>query len=459
MMRTTRLLLALAATLALLLAPVSGTWAAEAITKVRGKVTDAQGKPMAKVPIWFEAVDVKKKVGPVRTNKDGLFVIATLDVSVAKKWKVYPDLPGYKVVKTNYEIVESDGSVRSKQDHIPGSKQEFPPLDFVGLLGANGKNQVDFVLARESELTAAVQAERKKREQGDAAAPGGADGATPAAAGIAPEAPATPAAVPGGAQALETAKSLTDAGRHEEAIAMYRAYLAKDAKGNPAVYFYLGKSLFESGDDTAAEAAFREGMALKPDMKGAHFYLGNIQLRRAEDPLEQETAAAKAIEEFVQEQELTPDSDSVAYNLGLAYSKAGQEAKALESFERASTLNPQRSEAYLKMASIHEHRKDMVKAEEMYQKFSAADPANAAVSLYNIGVIAWNENRGKDAVQYFNKAIALDPNYALAHRELARALMASQNFAGALKHFQEYLKLNPRASDAREIEQSIALLK
>ena len=79
----------------------------EAITKVRGTVTDNLGKPMPKVSVYFEATDVKKKVGPVKTNKDGRYVIATLDKSVAKKWKVYPEIPGYKVVKVMFEVFDS----------------------------------------------------------------------------------------------------------------------------------------------------------------------------------------------------------------------------------------------------------------------------------------------------------------------------------------------------------------
>lgn len=456
MIRLKRLVPVLTAAVLLASVATTGVLAAEAITRVRGKVVDINGKPMAKVSIWFEAVDIKKKVGPVRTNKDGVFIIATLDRTVAKKWRCYPDLPGYKVVKVSYDLVDSAAIEVDKRELILGSKQEFPELPFP-LVGDQGRNVVDFVVAKESEFIAATNAEFKKRQAGEAGAT--ASGATTPVAGTPPAQSAPPAAPAGGAQSLEKAKALTDAGRHEEAVAMYRAYLAKDPKGNPAVYYYLGKSLFESGDDPAAERAFEEGLVLNPQMKGAHFYLGNIHLRRSEDPLEEQAEAAKAIQQFEIETGLTPGSDSVAYNLGLAYAKASQDDKALAAFERAVMLNPQRSEAYLKMASIHEHRKDTAKAEEMYQKFSAADPTNAAVSLYNIGVIAWNENRSKDAVQYFRKAVTIDPKYALAHRELGNALMASQDFSGALKHFQEYLKLNPKAADAHEIQKSIALLK
>jgi tetratricopeptide (TPR) repeat protein len=453
MKRATRLLPTAAAALALLAATAAPAFA-DAITKARGRVVDIHGKPMAKVAIYFDAVDIKKKVGPVRTNKQGLY-FSLLDRTIAKKWRCYPDLPGYKVVKVVYDMVNSQGLEEVKGEYIPGSKQEFPELPFP-LVGDAGRNVVDFVVAKDAEFVAAVQAERRQDEGGSAETAGS------PVVGAAPVAETAPpaGAAGGGVQSLQQAKQLTDAGRHEEAIGLYRAYLAKDPKGNPAVYYYLGKSLFESKDDAAAEQAFKEGLVLKPDMKGAHFYLGNIYLRQADEPMADAAgAAARAIEEFEIETQLTPDSDSVAYNLGLAYTKAGQEDKALAALERAVTLNPQRSEAYLKMASIYEHRKDMARAEEMYQKFSAADPANAAVSFYNIGVIAWNENRNKEAAQYFRKAVEIDPKYAPAHRELARTLMASQDFAGALKHFQEYLKLNPKAADAKEIQDNIAVLK
>ncbi|MGH9748659.1 MAG: tetratricopeptide repeat protein [Candidatus Polarisedimenticolia bacterium] len=452
MKRATRLLLAAAGTLALAAIQASPIFA-DAIVRVKGRVVDMTGKPMPKVSIWFEGVDIKKKVGPVRTNKDGNYIIATLDRSVAKKWHVYPELPGYKVVKIAFEIVDSERKERAKNDgYIVGTKQEFPVLEFAPV-GDVGRNIVDFFVAKDAEYAAAVQAERSKREGGTAATPGA------AATGTATPVPAAPAAVAGGKDLLERAQGLVAAGKHAEAVEVFRQFVAKDPKGNPPVYYHLGKSLFLAGDDQAAEKAFLEGLALKPDMRGVHFYLGNLHLKRSEDPVEEQAEAARAAEEFGKELELTPDNDTVHYHLGLALLKAGRDDQALAAFEQAVLLNPQRSEAYLKMAAGYEKRKDTAKAEEMYQKFSAADPSRAAESLYNIGVIAWNENRTKDAVQYFGRAAQLDPQYALAHRELGYALMRQQDFKGALKHFQEYLRLNPKASDAKQIEESIALLR
>jgi tetratricopeptide (TPR) repeat protein len=436
--------------LSLLSGPLRPASAAEGITKVKGKVTDQLGKPLAKVPIYFEATDIKKSVGPLKTNKNGEYLIATLDRTVAKKWKVMAKLDGYKVVKLSYELVDSSGEQVDKRDLILGTKQEFPDLPLV-LVGDEGRNQVDFMMAKDADFVAATQAEQKKR---DAAKGGGTETAAAATpeAGAAAAAPAAgPKISPEAAQALTKARDLANAGNHEQAIEIYKGFLAKDPAGNPNVYFYLGKSLFATNDDAGAEQAFKKGVELQKDMKGAHFYLGNLAMR-GDNP-------AGAAAEYEQELKLTPDSERVLYNLGLAYSKAGDADKAIAALERASAIDPSKPDTYMTMASVYEQRGDAAKAEEMYQKVAAIDPHNAAVLFYNVGVRAWNENRPKEAITAYGKALEVDPTYAQTHRELAKVLMAQQDFGGAAKHFQEYLRLNPTAPDAKEIQESLALLK
>jgi len=454
---------ALALLAALALAPGRPAFA-DAITRVKGKIVDNHGKPLAKVDVNFEAIDIKKRVGPLHTSKDGEFIIATLDISVAKKWKVIPELSGYKVVKISYDLVNSSQGQEGQADYIFNAKQEFPELKFP-LVGVEGHNIVNFVMAKDAEFNAAVHEEAAKKQGGTAAQAVTAPAAAGAAASGGPAAPGAPGAtapavgapapaaapgVAGGKEMLEKGKQLSDAGKHEEAIAVLREYLVKDPN-YPNAYYYLGKSLFETDDLTGAGQAFQKGLALMKDMKGAHFYLGNIALK--------EERPTDAIVEYQKELELSPGSDTVYFKLGQAYQAAGDDDKALEALNKVMMIDPSKSEAYLQAASIYEKRKDTAKANEMYQKVIALDPKNAAVSFFNIGVHAWNENRAKDATQAFKKAVEIDPSYAVAHRELARALMGSQDFDGALKHFQEYLKLSPQASDRKEIQDTIALLK
>lgn len=453
--RTARSTMALFALLAILTAGAVPAFA-EGLTKVKGTVVDKDGKPMVKVPIFLEAVDIKKTVGPLRTNKEGSYIIATLDRTVAKTWQVVPKLEGYKVVKVTIDIMDSSGNQFPKSEVIMGSKQEFPKIPFV-LVGDDGHNIVDLVLAKDADFVAAVQAEQRRKQAAQTGAAGTPTGAAAPAAGAgAPGSPAAagaavPKIAPELAQMLQKAKSLADAGNHVPAIELYRAFLAKDPTGNPAAYYYLGKSLFETEDDAAAAQAFSKGLELKKDMKGAHYYLGNIALRE-DNP----TGAAA---EYEKELTLSPDSDPVLYNLGQACYKSGDLDRAIAALDRAAVINPQKPETLMLLATIYEQRNDKAKADEMYQKVAAIDPHNAAILFFNVGVKAWNENRPKEAAQAYRKAIEIDPTYAQAHRELGTALMGSQDFAGALKHFQEYLTLNPKAPDAREIQDRIALLK
>jgi len=460
MTRTRGTLLAFAAALALTPAVAPAPAYADAITRVRGVVTDIQGKPMPKVKVWLEAADIKKKVGPLTTGKDGSFVIAALDTSIAKKWRVYPELPGYKVVKEYAEIVDYQKDERFKGDLIPGSKQEFPELTFV-LVGDEGRNVVNIVVAKDADFMAAVQAERKKKEgaatEASAALPGGA-----APAGTSPAGATGPSDAPkAGSEGLKKAKELADAGRNQEAIEGYRAYLAKDPTGNPAVYFYLGKSLFATGDDAAAAQAYRKALELMHDMKWAHFGLGNVLLKDSETMTteeEKKQAYKQAAGEFEKEGDLQPDNDKVWFQLGKARALGEEDDQAIAAFEKASTLDPSKSEPYMEMAAIYEKRKDKPKAEEMYQKVITVDPKNAATVFFNIGVHAWNENKDKEAIQAFNKSIEIDPGNAGAHRELARVLTRMQDFEGAVKHYREYLKLSPKAPDAKEVQDMIVTL-
>src|SRR5260221_227881 len=318
--------------LAQALAPVRPVWA-DAITRVKGVVMDNHDKPLAKVTLYFEAVEIKKRVGPLRTGKDGAFVIATLDMSVAKKWKLIPQLEGYKTVKVSFEIIDSEENERGKGDVIMSSKQEFPDLTFA-LVGTEGRNIVNFVMAKEAEFNAAVADERKKKK----------------------------------------------------ALA------------------------------------------------------------------------------------LPPDSDSVYYNRGKAYEQSGNDAKALETLEKAATLNTTKPEPLMQMAAIYEKQRDAAqtppdksaaaaKAGAVYDRIKAIDPKNAAILFFNVGAKAKNENRMKEAVQAFQKSVEIDPTYASGHRELGYALIGTQDFAGAIKQFQEYLKLTPAAPDAKDIQKTIAAIK
>ncbi|MDB4442577.1 tetratricopeptide repeat protein [bacterium] len=52
------------------------------------------------------------------------------------------------------------------------------------------------------------------------------------------------------------------------------------------------------------------------------------------------------------------------------------------------------------------------------------------------------------AIQEFNKALAVDPDYAAAHRNLARVYYVQKKFLQSAKHYKKLTELNPTDVDS-----------
>jgi predicted O-linked N-acetylglucosamine transferase (SPINDLY family) len=89
---------------------------------------------------------------------------------------------------------------------------------------------------------------------------------------------------------FEHASRLSNEGKNEQSIILYRLWLENTSSPAAyAVYFNLGVSLTHAGDDSAAEKAYRQAIALKFDFNPARFNLGTVleRLGQFDDALEQ----------------------------------------------------------------------------------------------------------------------------------------------------------------------------
>jgi FkbM family methyltransferase len=76
------------------------------------------------------------------------------------------------------------------------------------------------------------------------------------------------------------------------------------------------------------------------------------------------------------------------------------------------------------------------------------DQAVAARELNDLGVVAAQQRRLKEAADLFRHAAAADPSFVMAHKNLGNALSELGDDAGAAASFQRVLELDPRAVDA-----------
>jgi tetratricopeptide (TPR) repeat protein len=422
-------------------------------TRLEGVITDNGGKPLEKVEVWFENASIKqKRVGPVKSNKKGHYVHPFLDIG--PDWRVIPSLSGYKVLKVSWRIVDSQRNDRGKSEALMDSKQEIPPVHPVPV-GSDGVNEVNFVMVKDAEFNDALRQALAQRQGGAAPASGAPGTPAPAAPGT-PAAPAPPGGAPAPAAApspagapaggsghnVSEALELMKAGKNEEAIPILQDYLEKNPNNGP-LQFTLGKAFVMTKRYEEAVPALMKSLALKPDQAGAHFYLGIVHSSMGQDD--------EALKEFVAEIPISPNEDAAYSNAAALYEKQGKLDEALEYYKKAAEANPKRADLHASMAGIYEKKGNKTAAEAEYKALADIDPNNAAVTWYNIGALAKNNDRNEEAVRAFTKAVELDPNYAVAHRELGYALVKQGDFKGAAVHFNRYVALAPKASDAAEI--------
>ncbi len=428
-------------------------------TKVGGTIVDEKGNPLAKVEVWFQNATIEsKKVGPVKTNGKGKYFLPFLDIGIEPEWKVIPKLSGYLVLKVNYKLIDSQRNDRGSNEAILNSKQDFPAIKPV-LVGADGSNTVDFVMVKEAEFNNALR-EAVAKKQGTAAPAGAAasPGAEAAPAGTAAPGTGAPgtaapgaegAAPPPPTKTISEALALMTAGKNDEAIPILKENLERNPNNAP-LQFTLGKAYILTKQYDEAIAPLTKALSINATQKGAHFYLGIAAAQSGKDD--------EAIKEFQAEIPISPEQDSAYSNIASIYEKQGKLDQALDYYKKAEEVNPKRPELHANLAEIYEKKGNQAAAEAEYKALADMDPANAAVTWYNIGALAKNNDKSAEAVKAFKKAVEIDPKYAQAHRELGYALVQQGDFPGAVAQFKQYLDLSPNATDAGEVKAMVRQL-
>jgi Flp pilus assembly protein TadD len=209
--------------------------------------------------------------------------------------------------------------------------------------------------------------------------------------------------------------------------------------------------------DRQGEATIQANKAVQaaPDKAGPLITLTDIYLARGLDD--------KAADAIAKAQQLSPDSDKVLERAAIVAATAGRIDEAIALNEKVLASKPGNTEVMVALADLYNRNKQPKKAEEVLNKVVALDPANAPRTFYNLGVVIENrddttENDHRKAIEAFRKAIALKPDYAIAHRDLGFALLRAGDMREASKEFQKYVDLDPRAKDAADIKATIKSL-
>lgn len=194
---------------------------------------------------------------------------------------------------------------------------------------------------------------------------------------------------------IDKADRLEESGDLTEALHYWR--LAVDRESDPVALCRLGNVAMELGDVEEAERAFVSAIELAPTLPNAHNMLGLLYHERGD--------LEGALASFLRSAEIEESIHTLTF-LGTVQLQLGMTNAARENLIKAVTLDPGYEEAH-----------------------------------YNLS-LTYSTEAPSEAVNSFRTAIRLDPQYAMAHRELGWTLRRLCQHAEAETHLRKAIELD-----------------
>lgn len=210
--------------------------------------------------------------------------------------------------------------------------------------------------------------------------------------------------------------------------------LKKDARAYPALY-NLGVLADRSGDERKALDYYRRSLSALPDYEPAARGIATIEVRRGDvqDAVASVEAIARDHRTNLEMQALYAEVLVEAERYDEAWMAARRALKCDERFVPALIA--------LIKASRAQGRDEL--ADSILDQAMAVDASVAELYFLTGEKLKGEPGKLRDALQAYERAVQLRPDYAEARMALGIQLLAGGNYADALSHFQAAKKLVP----------------
>lgn len=226
-------------------------------------------------------------------------------------------------------------------------------------------------------------------------------------------------------------------GDHDKALAMFRK-VVELAPGVDRGYLNMGHAYNAMGKAEEAKAMYAKAIKANPMLPDARVMTAQI-LWRQNKPEEVLAFLEKSVK-------AVPGSPELCTELGLAYFRSGREDESLRAFADAIAADPFYAEAYLHRGTVLLSRGDPEAAIPLLQQAVKLAPDAEAHNVLGAAYADKGDQAG--ALKEFLEAYAIRPDHPGVRDNVANALLALRNYAGAARFCAEAQKIGlPCPSD------------
>ena len=252
--------------------------------------------------------------------------------------------------------------------------------------------------------------------------------------------------------AVETALALFQSGEYAKAAEAAEKVPAEDPLHARARYL-AGESRLAMGQAEEAEAHFRAALDRNPASVPVQTGIGRCLLARGK-----KDEALKVLEKAAK----ADAKDAAARrSLGECLAALGKREEAKKELEQAQKLDPKDPLSARALAEFHLKQGDAEAAGRAAEVHAKADP-KSAMGPFLRGLALDRLGKGKEAIEAYESAIAKDPKFLDAHKNLAILCITDnpvysnrERTKKAFDHFAKYFELGGRDEELRRTYETI----
>lgn len=201
-------------------------------------------------------------------------------------------------------------------------------------------------------------------------------------------------------------------GHFEDAITEYKMAIWLDSLNIPA-YRHLCQAYEEQGDYDRAIEIYNILISIMPTVPDFHSNLANLYYVKGN--------VDAAVSQYQSAITLNPNkhwTSVIAQTLGFVYQENQSNLDAaISSYQNAYTLTPEDIDIYINLGSAFYDKEDYDNAVTVYRKALELDPKNAKIHC-NLGFLHWGKGNTEEAIKEYELAIKYDETYDIAYNNL-----------------------------------------